>query len=263
MQEFFKGKELCKSINPDEAVAYGAAVQAALLCEDVKNVPKLVLQDVTPLSLGTSIQGDIMSVVIPRNTCIPVKMVRGYVTTIDNQFSTLIEIYEGERTRASDNNLLGSFILTGIPPAPRGSHSSNVCFAIDENGILTVSAKNNSSGNSNEITITNYKERLSAEEINKLIQAAKNYHVEDKKFLRKAEAVNALDDYIYKMRSALKKNINLRLSSEEIKKIEDAIKVATGLVDENENHHYNDIDVLENHLKELKNMFGHIIAKTG
>ncbi|CAJ2657830.1 unnamed protein product [Trifolium pratense] len=263
LQEFFKGKELCKSINPDEAVAYGAAVQAALLCEDVKNVPKLVLQDVTPFSLGTSMQGDIMSVVIPRNTCIPVKMVRGYVTTVDNQFSTLIEIYEGERTRASDNNLLGSFMLTGIPPAPRGSHSSNVCFAIDENGILTVSAKNNSSGNSNEITITNYKERLSAEEINKLIQDAKNYHVEDKKFLRKAEAVNALDDYIYKMRSALKKNINLRLSSEEIKKIEDAIKVATGLVDENENHHYNDIDVLENHLKELKNMFGHIIAKTG
>ncbi|XP_045802596.1 heat shock 70 kDa protein-like [Trifolium pratense] len=138
--EFFKGKELCKSINPDEAVAYGAAVQAALLCDDIKNVPKLVLQDVTPLSLGRSVLGDIMDVVIPRNTCIPVKMTKTYVTIKDNQSSSMIEVYEGERTRASDNNLLGSFILSGHTLAPRG-HPLDVCFAIDENGILTVSAK--------------------------------------------------------------------------------------------------------------------------
>lgn len=116
LQDFFNGKELCMSINPDEAVAYGAAVQAALLSEDVKNVPKLVLQDVTPLSLGRLTHGDIMNVVIPKNTCIPVNRTRSYIRMQDNQTSDLIEVYEGERTRASDNNLLGSFTLSGIPP---------------------------------------------------------------------------------------------------------------------------------------------------
>jgi L1 cell adhesion molecule like protein len=261
LQDFFKGKELCKSINPDEAVAYGAAVQAALLSEGNKNVPKLVLRDVTPLSLGREVIGDIVNVVIPRNTSIPVKMTKPYVTTRDNQSYDLIEIYEGERARASDNNLIGSFHLYGIPPAPRGTHLSDVCFAIDENGILTVSAKNNASGNSDKITITNHKERLSSEEIKKLIQEAENYHIEDKKFLRKAKAVNELDYYIYKMRNALKKKgINIKLSSEEIEKIESAIAVATNLLSENKQQV--EADVLEDHLKELESSMEHIIAKT-
>jgi heat shock 70kDa protein 1/2/6/8 len=245
LQDFFNGKELCKSINPDEAVAFGAAVQAALLSEDVKNVPKLALQDVTPLSLGRSVKGDIMDVVIPRNTCIPVKKNKAYMTVVDNQPSSLIKVYEGERTKASENNLLGSFYLSGHTSAPRG-HPYDVCFAIDENGILTVSAKERSTGKMNEITITNYKERMSSEEIKKLIQEAENYRIEDKKFLRKAKAVNALDNYIYKMRNALKKeDINVKLSSEEIEKIESAIVVGTNLLDENK------IDVLEDHLKGL------------
>ncbi|KAK2448422.1 heat shock cognate 70 kDa protein [Trifolium repens] len=260
LQELFKGKELCKSINPDEAVAYGAAVQAALLSEGVNNVPKLVLQDVTPLSLGTEVKGDIMDVMIPRNTCIPVKKTKRYITANDNQTSTLIEVYEGERTRASDNNLLGSFTLSGLTPALCG-HLFDICFAIDENGILTVSAKEKCSGKMNEITISNRKERMSAEEIKKLIKEAEDYHAEDMKFLKKAEAVNALDDYIYKMRNAIKKNdINLKLSSQEVRKIESAITLATNLLDENDHHH--DTNVLENHLKELKNRFDYIIAKT-
>ncbi|CAL5184224.1 unnamed protein product [Lathyrus oleraceus] len=261
LQDFFKGKELCMSINPDEAVAYGAAVQAALLSEDVKNVPKLVLQDVTPLSLGRLIHGDIMNVVIPKNTCIPVNRTRSYIRVQDNQTSDLIEVYEGERTRASDNNLLGSFTLSGIPPAPRGSHISNVCFAINENGILTVSANNNVSGVLNAITITSHRDRLSSEEIKKLIQEAEKYHIEDKKFLRKAEAVNALDDYIYKMTNTLKKkDINLKLSSQEIQQIEDAIAVAKNLVDEN--NKLVEIEVLEDHLEGLESRMNHIIAKT-
>jgi len=162
---------LCNSINRDEAVAYGAAVQAALLSEDVKNVPKLVLQDITPLSLGRELFGGIMDVVIPRNTCIPVKKTKPYITTRDNQSYDLIEIYEGERTRASDNNLIGSFHLYGIPLAPHGSDLSEVCFAIDENGILTISAKNNASGSSDVLTITNHKERLSSLEIKKLTRS--------------------------------------------------------------------------------------------
>jgi L1 cell adhesion molecule like protein len=259
-KSFFKRKELCKSINPDEAVAYGAAVQAALLSEDVKNVPKLVLQDVTPLSLGISLKGDIMDVVIPRNTCIPVKITEECVTPNDNQTSFWIDVYEGERTRASENNLLGSFRLSGIPPGPRGSPFCNVCFAIDENGILTVSATNDASGNSNEITITNYKERLSAEEIKKLIEEAENFHIEDMKFLRKDEAVYALD-YIYKMKNTLKKeDINLMLSAEEFKQIEDSIAVATNLVDENKQKF--ETDVLLDYLNGLVNRMEHIIAKT-
>jgi len=132
-----------------------------------------------------------MSVMIPRNTCIPIKKTRKYWTTKDNQSSSLNKVYDGERTKASENNLLGSFILSGISPAPR-SHPYDVCFAIDEKGILTVSAKERSTGKMNEITITNYKDRMSAEEIKKLIKEALNYRVEDKKFLRKAKAVNAL-----------------------------------------------------------------------
>ncbi|CAK8531486.1 unnamed protein product [Lathyrus sativus] len=261
LQDLFNGKELCKSINPDEAVAYGAAVQAALLSEDVKNVPKLVLQDVTPLSLGISVLGDIMSVVIPKNTCIPVIKTRSYFSTRDNQMSALIEVYEGERTKASENNLLGSFTLSGIPPAPRDTLMSKVSFAIDENGTLTVSATNNDSGNSNEITITNYKERMSAEEIKKLIKEAENFHIEDKKFLKKAKAVNALDNYIYKMMNTLKKkDINLKLSSQEIKQIEDAIAVAKNLVDENNKQV--EIEVLEDHLEGLESRMKHVIAKT-
>jgi L1 cell adhesion molecule like protein len=173
----------------------------------------------------------------------------------------LIKVYEGERKRASDNNLLGSFRLSGIPPGPRGSASYDVCFAIDENSILTVSATNIASGNSNETTITNYKERLSDDEINKLIQEAENFQIEDKKFLKKGEAVNALENYIYKMRNAIKKDdINLKLSLPEIMKIESAITLATTLLDEKD--HHNDSNVLENHLKELKIEFDYIIAKS-
>jgi L1 cell adhesion molecule like protein len=202
-----------------------------------------------------------MHVVIPRNTCIPVKKTQQYRSPIDNQTRDLINVYEGERARASDDDLIGSFLLKGIPAAPRGSYLSEVCFAIDENGILTVSAKNNASGTSANITITNHKERLSNEEIKKLIQEAENYHIEDKKFLRKAKAVNELDYYIYKMRNALKKKgINIKLSSEEIEKIESAIAVATNLLSENKEQV--EADVLEDHLKELESSMEHIIAKT-
>ncbi|CAI8590310.1 unnamed protein product [Vicia faba] len=261
LQDFFNGKGLCKSINPDEAVAYGAAVQAALLSQDVKNVPKLVLQDVTPLSLGRSIKEDIMHVVIPKNTCIPVKKTGSYVASQDNQTGDTILVYEGERARASDNNLLGSFTLSGIPPVPRGSPLSNVCFSIDENGILTVSANNNVSGVSNKITITNHRDRLSSQEIKKLIQEAESYQIEDKKFLRKAKALNALDDYIYKMRNILKKkDISLKLSSQEIEIIESSITATTNLIDDNNLEV--EIDVLEDHLKGLKSTIEDILAKT-
>ncbi|MCH91585.1 heat-shock protein, partial [Trifolium medium] len=183
LRDFFNGKDLCKSINPDEAVACGAAVHAALLSE-VLNVPNLVLRDVTPLSLGISTNNGTMSAVIPRNTSIPVKKTQGYVTANDSG-GVSIEVYEGERASVADNNLLGSFILS-CPGVPRGT-PLEVCFTIDENGILTVSAMEKSSGNTNEITITNDKEKLSREEIKKLIQEAREYRAEDERFLRKAK----------------------------------------------------------------------------
>jgi heat shock 70kDa protein 1/2/6/8 len=243
-------------INPDEAVAYGAAVQAALLSEGSKSVPNLVLQDVTPLSLGKATIGDVMWVVIPRNTSIPVKMTKEFYTVSHNQSRVFIEVYEGERTRASDNNLLGSFYLSNLPAAPSG-HPFDVYFSIDENGILTVSATEKFTGNMNEITITNYKERLCSEEIKNLIKEAENYVVEDKKFLKRDEVRNVLDYCIYKTRNALKQTeLNSKLSSQDIDKINSALTIASNLLDSNQQV---EIDILEGHLRELESMFESII----
>ncbi|KAK2414299.1 heat shock cognate 70 kDa protein [Trifolium repens] len=262
LQDFFKGKDLCKSINLDEAVAYGAAVQAAILSEGFNNVPNLVLRDVTPLSLGIAINvEDVMDVVIPRNTSVPVKKTEQYSTVYDNQCSAFIKVYEGERARAADNNLLGSFSLSCLPGAPRG-HPLEVCFAIDENGILTVSAKEISSANMNEITISNDKERLSTFEIKKMIEEAETYHVEDKKFLRKAEVISALDSCVYNIKNALKKkDVYSMLTPQESEKINNAITVAMNLLDKNNQE--KEIDVLEGHLKQLDSMFENLKVKTG
>jgi len=261
LSDFFNGKDLCKNINPDEAVASGAAIQAALLSKDFKNVPNLVLRDVTPLSLGILSKGDIMFVVIPKNTSIPVKKTQRACTAVDNQFSVQCKVYEGDRARASDNNLLGFFDLLCVPGAPRG-HPLEICFTIDENGILTVSEKEISTGNTNEIMITNDKERLSADEIKKLIQEAEQYRLEDEKFLRKAKVMNSLDDCVYKLRNALKnKDIKLKCSSQKVKKINHAITMATYLLDKNNQE--NDIDVLGDHLKELESMLEDLVEKSG
>ncbi|XP_058766961.1 heat shock cognate 70 kDa protein-like [Vicia villosa] len=259
LQIFFEGKDLCKSINPDEAVAYGAAVQAAILSEGVKNVPNLVLRDVTPLSLGIADEYDIMSVVIPKNTSVPIKQTKRFSTAKDNHCEVSIKIYEGERARAIDNNLLGFFNLSCRPGSLRGE-PLDVCFVIDENGILTVSAKEISTGNTNEITITNDKERLSSFDIKKLIEEAETYQAEDKKFLRKAQVTSALDSCVYNMKKSLKKdNVHLMLTSQEREKINNAITVAENLLDKN--NQQNEIDVLEGHLKELDSMLENLNAK--
>ncbi|KAL5057197.1 hypothetical protein RYX36_028801 [Vicia faba] len=247
LQEFFKGKDLCKGINLDEAVAYGAAIQASILSEGFKNVPNLMLQDVTPLSLGI-LEGidSVMSVMIRRNTAIHVKKFRVYTTNRENNHceSVLIMAYEGERARVVDNNLLG---------APRG-HPIDVCFVIDENVILTVSAE--------EITITNDKERLSTLEIKKkMIEEGERYNAEDKKFLKKARVMSALDKCVYNVKNALKKDVNLKLPPQERDKINNAITVATNLLDGN--NKTNEIDVFEDHLKELEGMLKHLAAMTG
>ncbi|XP_061338336.1 heat shock cognate 70 kDa protein-like [Gastrolobium bilobum] len=244
LQDFFKGKDLCKSINPDEAVAYGAAVQAALLSKSNRFVPNLVLLDVTPLSLGISTQVDLMSVVIPRNTTIPARKKKVYFTKIDYQSCVLIKVYEGERTRASDNNLLGLFNLNGMPPALRG-HPLNVCFDIDADGILNVSAEEETTGSKNQITITNDKGRLSIQQIRSMVQEAEKYKDEDKKYQKKVAAMNALDDYVYRIQKAMH---NIDVSS--------ALAKARNLLD---NSQQIEAKVYEDYLKELKSIVGPIV----
>ncbi|KAG5366089.1 Heat shock protein 70 1 [Yarrowia sp. B02] len=204
VSDFFNGKELNRSINPDEAVAYGAAVQAAILSGDTSSSTQdILLLDVAPLSLGIETAGGVMTKLIPRNSTIPTKKSETFSTYADNQPGVLIQVFEGERAQTKDNNILGKFELSGIPPAPRGVPQIEVTFDVDANGILNVSAVEKGTGKTQQITITNDKGRLSKEEIERMVNDAEKYKDEDEKEAARIAAKNGLESYTYSLKNTL------------------------------------------------------------